>query len=68
MARYAMVYRLGGFVANVIEWDGDETKWQPPADYDMIEDAAGKASPGFRYDRDTGEFLPPPSGQPVTGA
>jgi hypothetical protein len=62
MARYAMVHHVTGFVANVIEWDGDTATWQPPDGYDMVEDREGKAGPGFTYKN--GQFTPPPGGQP----
>lgn len=62
MARYAMVHHLTGFVANVIEWDGDEAKWAPPEGYEMVEDTEAKAGPGFQYT--DGEFIPPPGGLP----
>jgi hypothetical protein len=63
-----MVHHLSGFVANVIEWDGDTANWQPPDGYDMVEDTQGQAGPGFQYDKDTSSFTPPPGGQPGTGA
>jgi hypothetical protein len=66
MARYAMVHSASGFVANVIEWDGNEENWMPPEGYEMVEDTEGKAGPGFTYV--DGAFTPPPGGQPGTGA
>ena len=66
MARYAQVHTASGFVANVIEWSGDEAEWMPPEGYEMVEDSEGKAGPGFMYV--DGEFVPPPGGQPGTGA
>lgn len=62
MARYAMVHSLTGFVANVIEWDGDEATWRAPDGYDMVEDTKTEASPGGTYK--DGVFTPPPGGQP----
>jgi hypothetical protein len=62
MARYAMVHHLTGFVANVIEWDGNTANWQPPDGYDMVEDRQNTAGPGFQYK--DGAFIPPPGGQP----
>lgn len=64
MARYAMVHTDSGFVANVIEWDGDTGKWQPPVDYTMVEDTEGRASGGYKWDGT--KFDPPPSGLPGT--
>lgn len=62
MARYAMVHEASGFIANVVEWDGDTATWQPPQGYVMIEDAAAVACPGGMYVG--GEFQPPPGGLP----
>ena len=64
MARYAMVHEAHGFVANVIEWDGNTATWRPPSGHIMIEDTEGKAAPGFTYV--DGEFVPPPGGVPGT--
>jgi hypothetical protein len=61
MARYAMVHSQFHYVANVIEWDGDEATWQPPAGYTMVEDPDSKAGPGYTYEN--GEFIPPPGGE-----
>ena len=60
MARYAMVHGQFHYVANVIEWDGNEETWPVPAGYIMVEDTENKAGPGFTYE--DGEFVPPPSG------
>jgi hypothetical protein len=66
MARYAMVHEQFHYVANVIEWDGNEATWQPPVGYFMVEDAAGQAGPGFGYDENaTPPFIPPPGGAPA---
>lgn len=63
MARYAMVHEQYHYVANVIEWDGDEESWAPPAGYFMVEDPGGFASPGYGYDEFAEPpFIPPPSG------
>lgn len=59
MARYAQVHSQFHFVANIVEWDGNTETWQPPAGFDMIEDPEGRAGPGFMYDPETGEFIPP---------
>jgi hypothetical protein len=61
MARYAQVHSQYHYVANVIEWDGDEATWKPPAGYTMVEDVNGEAGPGFTYEN--GEFIPPPGGE-----
>jgi hypothetical protein len=66
MARYAMVHEQYHYVANVIEWDGNEETWQPPSGYIMVEDTEGTAGPGFTYDQETGEFTPPPGGEAGT--
>lgn len=63
MARYAQVLEAGGFVVNVIEWDGNEENWRPPPGYVMIEDVNGEAWPGCTYV--DGAFVPPPSGEPA---
>lgn len=60
MARYAMVHETKGFVASVVEWDGDTTKWGPPPDYVMVEDDPPAAVPGGTFD--AGVFTPPPGG------
>jgi hypothetical protein len=63
MARYAMVHSQYHYVANVIEWDGDEETWKPPTGYDMIEDPDSQAGPGFGYDENADPpFIPPPGG------
>lgn len=64
MARYAMVHTETGFVANVIEWSGDEADWRPPPDYTMIEDTKQSAGPGGQWDGTN--FTPPPPGLPGT--
>jgi hypothetical protein len=61
-----MVHTLTGFVANVIEWDGNEATWRAPDDYHMVEDTEGKAGPGGQYK--DGEFIPAPGGQPGTAS
>lgn len=61
MARYAQVHEASGFVANVIEWDG-QGDLQPPAGYVWVEDTGSKAGPGYTYDGTT--FAPPPSPTP----
>lgn len=60
MARYAQVHSQYHYVANVIEWDGNEETWQPPDGFDMVEDVNNEAGPGFTYE--DGQFIPPPSG------
>lgn len=60
MARYAQVHSQYHYVANVIEWDGNENTWKPPAGFDMVEDPDGQASPGGTYE--DGKFVPPPGG------
>lgn len=62
MARYAMVKKVSNIVVNVIEWDGDEAKWQPPPGYTMVEDVNNEAGPGFTHE--DGAFVPPPGGLP----
>jgi hypothetical protein len=63
MARYAMVHAQFHYVANVVEWDGDEQTWAPPAGYIMVADPDAAAGPGFTYDETaTPPFIPPPSG------
>lgn len=66
MARYAMVDDGSQIVVNVIEWDGNEQTWKPPQGYTMVEDTEMKAGPGCSYK--DGEFVPPPGGEPGTGA
>ena len=66
MARYAMVQDASSIVVNVIEWDGNEETWRPPAGHTMVEDTEGQAGPGFSYH--DGTFTPPPGGQPGTAA
>ena len=66
MARYAMVDDSSGIVVNVIEWDGDESKWMPPLAHTMVEDSKNEAGPGFTWK--DGVFEPPPGGQPGTAA
>jgi hypothetical protein len=61
-----MVQDSSEIVVNVIEWDGDTAKWQPPAGYTMVEDVNGEAGPGFSYH--DGTFTPPPGGEPGTAA
>lgn len=34
MARYGLI--KDGVVDNVVEWDGDTNKWQPPADIELV--------------------------------
>ena len=58
MARYAMV-DASGLVTNVIEWDGDEATWRPPADVTMVEDVASESGSGFTWDGAL--FIPPPN-------
>lgn len=58
--RYAMVHSQHKYVANVIEWDGNEETWKPPTGFEMVEDTDSKAGPGFTYEG--GEFVPPPGG------
>jgi hypothetical protein len=69
MGRWAMVHKTAGFVASVIEWDGDTAKYVPPEGYEMIEDTEFAASSGFTYV--DGTFVPPPVGtapeEPPTG-
>jgi hypothetical protein len=55
-----MVHKTSKFVANVIEWDGKEETWKPPAGYTMVEDKDVVAGPGFTYK--DGKFVPPPGG------
>jgi len=31
MYRYGLIDKSNGRVVNVVKWDGDESKWQPPA-------------------------------------
>ena len=62
MARYAMVHTLSGFVANVIEWDGNTETWTPPEGYTMVEDTKVEIGVGGTY-RD-GVYTPPPTGGP----
>jgi len=63
MPRYAVIDEASGMVVNVIEWDGDEATWQPPAGHIMVEDTEGAAGPGFTYA--DGTFAPPPNDQPA---
>jgi len=62
MARWAMVHEQSGFVANMVEWDGNLKTWKPPPGYIMVEDTAVVAGPGFTYV--DGEFIPPPNNNP----
>lgn len=65
MARYAMIHAATGFVVNVIEWDGDESRpdsWHPPAGHIMVLDTQPTAGPGWTYAN--GKFNPPPSFTP----
>jgi hypothetical protein len=61
MARYAMVQDASNIVVNVIEWDGNEATWMPPAGHTMVLDEPPSAGPGFTYDGTT--FTPPPGGE-----
>lgn len=63
MARWAMVHEASTFVANVIEWDGDEANFKPPAGYKMVEDTDARAGSGGTWTAEGG-FLPPPSFEP----
>jgi hypothetical protein len=58
--RYAQVHEQYFYVANVIEWSGNTEEWMPPAGFFMVEDPDMKAGPGFTYDQESGEFIPPP--------
>jgi len=62
MARYAMIDEASGIIVNVIEWDGDETRWRPPQGHKMVEDTEGVAGPGGSFK--DGEFHPAPGGEP----
>lgn len=47
--RWALV--VGGVVENIIVWDGDTNRWQPPAGASVVAIAAGQAcSIGWIYD------------------
>jgi hypothetical protein len=50
--RWALV--VGGVVENIIIWDGDTSRWQPPAGAQVVAVAAGQAcSIGWTYDGST---------------
>ena len=50
--RWALV--VGGVVENIIIWDGDTSRWQPPAGSQVVAVAAGQAcSIGWTYDGTT---------------
>lgn len=50
--RWALV--VGGVVENVIIWDGDTSRWQPPSGSEVIAIAEGQAcSIGWTYDGNT---------------
>lgn len=46
-----------GIVTNLIWWDGDEAKWTPPADAQVVKLLPWPA-PGWTYD---GESFQPPA-------
>lgn len=33
--RYALIDKKTTKIVNVVVWDGDETKWKPPGDFDI---------------------------------
>lgn len=58
MARWALIRRDTGVVDNVVEWDGDPSRWQPPSTHDAVRsDTAGI---GDTYDPASGVFAPGP--------
>ena len=44
--RYALIFQ--GKVINVLDWDGDLVKWQPPIGYTILQTEQG--SPGDTWD------------------
>lgn len=53
--RYALI--KNGIVTNVVLWDGDEKRWQPPEDVDavVVDDGWGFGC-GDIYEYATGDF------------
>ena len=55
MYRYGLVNKENGRVVNVVKWDGDESKWQPPKDCDCIR--MDKIDIDDFYDKDTQQLI-----------
>jgi len=68
MALYAMVNTAGTFVAAMVDWDGTEDFWVPPADHTMVLAEDMYCAAGFTWDGTN--FVPPPQGEngPATAA
>lgn len=64
MEQYAMVH--GGYVVNLVMWDGTNDEVRPPPGVQMIPVANKFVGAGFKYDAQTGEFEPPPTMLPGT--
>ncbi len=63
MARYALVRQPSNLVVNIVEWDGDLTKWSPPSGYAAKADPIGTASVGGTWTSGT-TFSPAPPAPP----
>jgi hypothetical protein len=60
MATYAMVNTAGQFVADVVDWDGTEDYWIPPAGHTMVLAEGKYCGAGFTWNGT--DFVPPPQG------
>lgn len=59
MARYALIKK--GKVENIVEWDGDTTRWSPPGDVIAVQTKTAGAGDGY----DGTIFTPPPAPVPT---
>lgn len=54
--RYALVKNATSIVENIIDWDGDTTKWSPPPDYITIT-TEDKVDVRWQYDEVTQQWI-----------
>lgn len=60
MTLYAMVNTAKAFVADMVDWDGTNEFWIPPAGHSMILAEGRYCSQGFTWNGT--DFVPPPQG------
>jgi prepilin-type processing-associated H-X9-DG protein len=64
MQQYAMVH--GGYVVNVVMWDGTNDEVRPPPGVQMVVIGDKFCGPGFKYNAGDGSFEPAPVMLPGT--